>query len=284
MSDVFSNFKIHTPYSICEGAVKIEELANFCKENKLQSVGICDSLNLCGAMEFAEKISKAGSQPIIGTQINFKLGDNSGKLPLFAMTELGYKNLTKLSSKSYLQSEDKDQPCCSLTDLEKLNEDLIVLSGGHRDFFGNLFKKNKLKQIEETLLKLREVFKNRIYLEIQRHNEPGELSYERFIINQSQSIEIPLIASQEVYYLKQDMFDAHDALICIKEKNFVDDNKRLKYSKEHFLKKSNDLKILFKDIPEALENNYNFPFRFSYKPKKKPSSTTNTFIIEKLNT
>tara|TARA_Y100001970_G_scaffold145240_1_gene178390 strand:- start:1689 stop:5078 length:3390 start_codon:yes stop_codon:yes gene_type:complete len=270
MSDVFSNFKIHTPYSICEGAVKIEELANFCKENKLQSVGICDSLNLCGAMEFAEKISKAGSQPIIGTQINFKLGDNSGKLPLFAMTELGYKNLTKLSSKSYLQSEDKDQPCCSLTDLEKLNEDLIVLSGGHRDFFGNLFKKNKLKQIEETLLKLREVFKNRIYLEIQRHNEPGELSYERFIINQSQSIEIPLIASQEVYYLKQDMFDAHDALICIKEKNFVDDNKRLKYSKEHFLKKSNDLKLLFKDIPEALENNYNFPFRFSYKPKKNP--------------
>ncbi len=268
----FSNFKIHTQYSICEGAVKIDELANFCKENKLQSVGLCDSHNLCGAMEFAEKISKTGSQPIIGTQINFKLEEMSEKLPLFAMTEVGYKNLTKLSSMSYLQSKDKDQPCCYLSDLENLNEDVIVLSGGHRDFFGNLFKKNKLKIIEKTLLKLREVFKNRIYLEIQRHNEPGEQSYERFIIDQSQNIKIPLIASQEIYYLNRDMFEAHDALICIKEKNFIDDNSRTKLSREHFFKKSNDLKLLFKDIPEALENNYNFPYRFSYKPKKNPPS------------
>ena len=69
----FTNFKIHTQYSICEGAVKIDELAEHCKENKTKAVGICDSYNLCGALEFSEKISNKGTQPIIGSQINFSL-------------------------------------------------------------------------------------------------------------------------------------------------------------------------------------------------------------------
>ena len=101
---VFNNFKIHTQYSICEGAIKIDDLANHCKENRISNIGICDSYNLCGALEFAEKISKAGTHPIIGTQINFTLENFIGKLPLFARSSQGYKNLIKLSSKSYLDS------------------------------------------------------------------------------------------------------------------------------------------------------------------------------------
>jgi DNA polymerase-3 subunit alpha len=75
MSNVstFNNIKVHTQYSVCEGAIKIEDLTNYCKNNKIQNIGICDSYNLCGALEFAEKISKSGTQPIIGTQINFLL-------------------------------------------------------------------------------------------------------------------------------------------------------------------------------------------------------------------
>jgi len=83
---VFNNFKIHTQYSICEGAIKIDDLANHCKENKISNIGICDSLNLCGALEFSEKVSKSGTQPIVGTQINFSLENSIGKLPLFAST------------------------------------------------------------------------------------------------------------------------------------------------------------------------------------------------------
>ena len=101
----FTNFKIHSQYSICEGAVKIDDLANYCKKNKIKAIGLCDSFNLCGALEFAEKISKVGTQPIIGTQINFKTQGIINKLPLFAKTKEGYKNLTKLSSISYLESE-----------------------------------------------------------------------------------------------------------------------------------------------------------------------------------
>ena len=116
-SNQFSYFKVHSEYSICEGAIKIDDLAKTCKEYKIKSVGLCDSYNLCGALEFAEKLSKSGSQPIIGTQINFKFGNNIGKIPLFAMTEIGYKNLIKLSSKSYLNSNEKSDPNCNFEDL-----------------------------------------------------------------------------------------------------------------------------------------------------------------------
>ena len=80
----FTNFKIHSQFSICEGAVKIDELADYCKKNNIKAVGLCDSFNFCGALEFAEKISKVGTQPLIGSQINFKVEDTISKLPLFA--------------------------------------------------------------------------------------------------------------------------------------------------------------------------------------------------------
>ena len=265
---VFNNFKIHTQYSICEGAIKIDDLANHCKENKVSNIGICDSYNLCGALEFAEKISKSGTHPITGTQINFSLEDSIGKLPLFATTSEGYKNLIKLSSKSYLDSDEKKDAHCKISELKNSNNDLILLSGNHYGLFGKLFKLNKLKKIETTINELKNIFKDRFYLEIQRHNEAGEENYENFIIKLSELNQIPLIATQEVFYLKKEMYEAHDALVCIGQKNFVNDPNRLKYSDQHFIKKNEDILTLFKDIPEALENNYNFPYRFNFKPKK----------------
>ena len=97
----FNHLKIHSQYSICEGAIKIDDLKKFTKEEKIGSIAICDTSNLCGALEFAEKISKSGTQPIIGTQINFKYKGNMGKLPLIALNENGYKKIIDLSSKSY---------------------------------------------------------------------------------------------------------------------------------------------------------------------------------------
>ena len=134
----FTNFKIHSQYSICEGAVKIDELAEYCKKNKIKSIGLCDSLNLCGALEFAEKISKTGTQPIIGSQINFKIDNVIGKLPVFAATKEGYKNLTKLSSVSYLECEATSEPYCKLENLFKNSKGQVVLSGTIYDLFGKL--------------------------------------------------------------------------------------------------------------------------------------------------
>jgi DNA polymerase-3 subunit alpha len=264
----FNNIKVHTQYSICEGAIKIEALAEYCKENKIKNIGICDSYNLCGALEFAEKISKSGTQPIIGTQINFSLEGIVGRLPIFSTTSLGYKNLIKLSSQSYLDSDEKSDPHCKIDVLKNTNQDLILFSGNLYGLFGKLFKLNKLKQIEETIKELKNIFNDRFYIEIQRHNETGEENYENFLIEVSTRYQIPLIATQEVFYLTKDMHEAHDALVCIGQKNFINETNRVKYSDQHYFKKNNELFELFKDIPEALENNYNFSYRFNFKPKK----------------
>jgi len=267
-SEEFNNLKIHTQYSICEGAIKIDDLADYCKNNKIKAIGLADSYNLCGALEFAEKISKVGTQPIIGTQINILNDNEIGKITLYATSEQGYKNLTKLSSKSYLKNKNFNDPYCEIDDLISNNEDLILLTGNYNNFFGKLFYANKLKLIEKLIEKLKSSFKDRLYIEIQRHGENQETIYENYLLQLSSLYSLPIIAGQEVYYLDPSMAEAHDALICIGEKQFIDDKNRFRYSDQHYLKKNEELKKLYKDIPEALENNYNFPLRFNFKPKK----------------
>ena len=264
----FNNIKVHTQYSICEGAVKIDELANYCKINKIKAIGLADSYNLCGALEFAEKISKAGTQPIIGTQINLSIENQIGKITLYATSEQGYKNLTKLSSLSYLKKKDSFDPYCDVDDLNINNQGLIILTGNYNNFFGKLFYKNKIKQFENIIENFKSTFKDRLYIEIQRHGELKENNYENYLLTISSKYNLPLIASQEVFYLDSDMAEAHDALICIGEKQFIEDQSRFRYSNQHYLKKNEELKKIYKDIPEALENNYNFPLRFKFKPKK----------------
>ena len=265
---IFNHLKVHTQYSICEGAIKIDELAEYCKSKKVKTLGLADSFNLCGALEFSEKISKVGTHPIIGTQINVNSSNIIGKVTLYATSEVGYKNLTKLSSISYLKNDPTKDPSCSLQDLLKNNEGLIFLTGNHTNFFGKLFYKNKLKDFKQILTSINNIFKDRLYIEIQRHNEYQEKNFENYLLNISKLLQIPLIASQEIFYLNKDMYEAHDALICIGEKSFVDDKNRFKYSNQHYFKTQEELETLYSDIPEALENNYNFHLRFSFKPKK----------------
>jgi len=264
----FNNIKIHTQYSICEGAIKIDELSDYCKNNKIKSLGLADSLNLCGALEFSEKLSKVGTQPIIGTQINLKDQNTIGRVTIYAQSEDGYKNLTKLSSLSYLNSSTIEIPSCQVKDLIKHNKDIILLTGSYRDFFGKLYYSNKLKNIEEIINQLKTNFPDRIYCEIQRHNENDEKNFENYLLNNSKTLNIPIIATQEVFYIQKEMYEAHDALKCIGEKSFVEEKNRLKLSDQHFLKKNDEIAKLYSDIPEALENNYNFHLRFNFKPKK----------------
>ena len=263
----FNHLKVHTQYSICEGAIKIDKLADYCKLNKIKTIGLADSYNLCGALEFSEKISKAGTHPIIGTQINLNTLNIIGKVSLYATSEIGYKNLTKLSSSSYLNNKETTDPSCSLKDLIENSEDLILLTGNYTNFFGKLFYKNKLKDFEQILNTLKNSFTDRMYIEIQRHNEFQEKNFENYLLNISKSLNLPLIATQEIFYLDKDMYEAHDALICIGEKNFVDDKNRFRYNNQHYFKSTEELEKLYSDIPEALENNYNFHLRFNFKPK-----------------
>ena len=153
-------------------------MADYCKKNKIQAVGLADSYNLCGALEFAEKISKVGTQPIIGTQINLSYDNLIGKITLYATSEEGYKNLTKLSSLSYLKNKNSNEPYCEIEDLILNNKDLIILTGNYQNFFGKIFLANKKKVFEKLIKQLKQFFNDRLYIEIQRHSEVQENHYE----------------------------------------------------------------------------------------------------------
>ena len=191
---IFTHLKIHTQYSICEGALKIDDLQSFSKLNKIKSLGLCDTSNLCGALEFSEKISKIGTQPIIGTQINFKYRDTIGLVPLFALNNSGYKRIIKLSSMSYLYNDELSDPHIKFDELLNDNEGVGIFSGTVLGLFGQLFDKGKFTEILELYKKLKISFGDRFYLEIQRHNDQNEKGFEKFnfLYNSSISLNFPL--------------------------------------------------------------------------------------------
>ena len=265
-SQNFNHLKIHTQYSICEGAARIDDLQEYSKKNKIKSLGLCDTSNLCGALEFAEKISKSGTQPIIGTQINFKIGETTGLLPLFALNEVGYKNIIELSSFSFLKNDELSDPHLDFELLLNNSDGVAVFSGTVFGLFGKLFDKGKFTEIDEIYGKIKKIFGDRFYIEIQRHNDQNEIGFEKFNLKKSLDLEIPIIATNEVFYLDKEMHEAHDALICIGNKTYVNEKNRLRLTDQHYLKTNSEMSELFADLPEALENNYNFPLRCSYRP------------------
>ena len=146
-------------------------LKNKAKELKIKSIGLCDTSNLCGAVEFSEKISKIGSQPIIGTQINFRFKDTFGLIPLFALNEKGYKTIIELSSKSYLDNDENFEPQLDINDLLKLdNQGVSIFSGTVFGLFGKLYNKAKFTDITNLYEKLSKNFGDQFYIELQRHN------------------------------------------------------------------------------------------------------------------
>ncbi len=266
ISQNFNHLKIHTQYSICEGAAKIDELQDYSKANNLKSLGLCDTSNLCGALEFAEKISKSGTQPIIGTQINFKISNTTGLLPLFALNEDGYKNIIDLSSSSYLKNDELSEPHVEFEDLFSNSKGVAIFSGTVFGLFGKLFDKGKFSEINSLYKHIKKTFGDRFYIEIQRHKDLNEIGFEKFNLKKSLDLEIPIIATNEVFYLNQDMHEAHDALICIGNKTYVNEKNRFRLSDQHYLKTNSEMSELFVDLPEALENNYNFPLRCNFRP------------------
>ena len=262
----FNHLKIHTQYSICEGAILIDNLKDYCKQKKVQSAGLSDNFNLSGALEFSEKISKSGTQPIIGTQIKFKYKDVSGFIPLIAINHIGYKKIIELSSKSYLDCKSLSEPYCDFNDLLNDNDGIVLLSGSINGLIGKLFNLGRVNDIDEVYKNIKSKFIENFYIEIKRHGDFNENNFEKFNLVKSKEFKIPIIATHEVFYIDKEMHEAHDALLCIGSKTYVNDKDRIKFSNEHYFKSTEEMAELFKDLPEALENNYNFPFKCSFRP------------------
>ena len=279
---MFVHLKTKTIYSLLEGAIFAKALADRCCEFKMPAVGIADRANLFGALEFSEVLSDNGIQPIIGCQlpinskeINLKKSSATDQISMlfFAKNEVGYRNLMELSSKFFLNDTYRFEGM-RISEIDKFSDGLICLSGGDESPINNLLRENKFKDAENLLLHFKRTFGDRFYLEMNRHplgdNFSMKVNTESNILEMADTHNLPLVATNDVYFLDQELYEPHDALLCIAEGSFVDQKQeRRSLSMDHYFKSENEMKDLFDDIPEAIENTVEIAMRCSFRPRSR---------------
>ncbi|MAH83692.1 MAG: DNA polymerase III subunit alpha [Magnetovibrio sp.] len=252
----FVHLRVHSSYSLSEGAIHVKDLANLAAEKMMPAVAVTDTNNIFGALEFSDAAAKSGVQPIIGCQLSI-VGTRVGSgdpMVFLVVNETGYRNLLKLLSFAYLGTGDTCDPHVTLDILENHSEGLIALTGGFSGPVGKLIENGQNSAAKSLVERFLSIFGNRLYIEIQRHGlELGDRTEAAFI-ELAYQFGIPLVATNDVYFSTPDMFDAHDALICIAEGAYLSQDDRRRVTPHHFLKSADEMITLFTDLPEAIEN------------------------------
>ncbi|MAY88031.1 MAG: DNA polymerase III subunit alpha [Pseudooceanicola sp.] len=264
----FIHLRLHTEYSLLEGAVRLKKLPDLCKKAGMPAVALTDTNNMFAALEASVSLAGAGIQPIIGCQVDLAyVAVQPGEKPkdpapivLLAQSEAGYENLMKLNSCLYIDKGGQ-LPQVSLDELEALSGGLICLSGGPEGPVGMLLQAGQRPAAEALVDRLHAAFGDRLYIELQRHaGEDGtapeaERLTERGHVEIAYDKGIPLVATNDVYFPDAKMYEAHDALICIAEGAYVDQQQpRRRLTPQHSFKSPQEMCVLFADLPEALEN------------------------------
>ncbi|MCA1775720.1 MAG: DNA polymerase III subunit alpha [Loktanella sp.] len=274
----FIHLRLHTEYSLLEGAVPVKKLAGLAEAGDMPAVAITDTNNMFAALEFSEYAAKAGVQPIIGCQVDLgyvtpepgKRAPAPAPIVLLAQNEQGYTNLMKLNSCAYLDAAG-ELPQVSVEELAQHHAGLICLSGGPDGPVGRLLRQGQRPRAEELMQTLAGIFAGRLYVELQRH--PGEdglpeaekLS-ERGLVEMAYAMDLPLVATNDVYFPKAELYEAHDALICISEGAYVDQQEpRRRLTPQHYFKSPQEMATLFADLPEAIENTVEIARRCAFR-------------------
>ena len=253
---LFIHLRVHSNYSLSEGMLSFNYLSKFCLDNKQPAMAITDTSNMFGALEYSLKMISSGVQPIIGMQINIAditNNENIGEVVLIAKNKTGYNNLLILASG--LSLNESFEKYVNFSQLENHNEGLILLTGGvENGFIGKPASLGNKITVQERLELLQNFFRDNMYIELQRHGLEVQDIAEKTLIDISHELNIPLVATNDCFFENERKFNAHQVLTCIdKGLTISSDNRRL-ITKEHYLKDSESMINLFKDIPEAIEN------------------------------
>jgi DNA polymerase III subunit alpha len=279
----FIHLRTHTEYSLLEGALPLKSLVKLAAAQGMPAVAVTDTNNLFAALEFSVTALAAGVQPILGCQIDLALPQALGDKPrppapvvLLVQSEAGYLNLLKLNSALYLR-EANVLPHVTPADLALHADGLICLTGGPDGAVGRLIAEGQPARAEALLADLMSAFPGRLYVELQRHpTEAGpltaaEAATEGPLIDLAYAHALPLVATNDVHFADAAMYQAHDALICIKEGAYVDQSQpRRRLTPEHRFKTEAEMAALFADLPEALDNTVEIARRCAYAAKKRP--------------
>lgn len=270
--DNFIHLRVQSSYSMLESAMTIKDIVKLSKLYQMPAVGLADRGNLFGSLEFAIAARKEGIQPIHASILNLKTNFDDvelySEILLIAKDELGYKNLLKLVSYSFIKNDRKICNHISFQDLEQDNEGLIVLSCYTKGIIGQLLLKNDQMGAKVAALKIQELFKDRFYFELWRHDlEPDRLIEEAYIALAA-ALNIPLVATNIVLFSKLSLHQSHDVLLCIASGVTMEHEDRLRVSEQCYFKTPKEMISLFADLPSAIKNSYNIAQRCAFMAKE----------------
>ncbi len=271
----FVHLRVHSAYSLSEGAIKVKDLIKLCKKDKMPAVAVTDTGNLFGALEFAMAAADEGVQPIIGVQLGLKrnaapvpgrpgVRSEPDQLILLAQNEEGYANLIKLVSEGCLQNDDGNTAILPLDGLSGSTDGIIALTGGVAGPVGRLLAEGQRSAAEAMLAQLAELFPGRLYVELMRHGLDDEKRIEPALVELADAMDLPLVATNECFFADDSMYEAHDALLCIAGGTYVSEDNRRRATPEHRFKSAAEMRALFADLPDAVDNTMAIARRCSF--------------------
>ncbi|MGC9422141.1 DNA polymerase III subunit alpha [Vibrio sp.] len=259
MSDPkFIHLRIHSDFSMMDGLSKVPPLVKQVAAMGMPAMALTDFTNLCGLVKYYGTAHSCGVKPIVGADFTLRseeFGDELTKLTILAKNNLGYKNLTLLISEAYLRGHIQHQPVIDKAWLIKYGQGLIILSGGKSGEIGRALLKGNQALVDKCVEFYQTHFADNFYLELIRTGRSDEESYLHFALELAEQTQLPVVATNEVVFLKADQFDAHEIRVAIHDGYTLDDPRRPKnYSPQQYLRTEQEMCELFSDIPEALEN------------------------------
>ena len=259
----FVHLRVHSAYSLSEGALKIPDIASLCKANRMPAVAITDTNNLFGALEFSQTCARAGIQPIVGCQLavafetpepNRTHRNSFDELVLLAQNAAGYGNLLKLTSQAFLAVEAGASPHVPGDAVKAHAEGLIALTGGLRGPLGRYLAAGQGDAAEAACDRLKAIFGDRLYIEISRQGVREETAIEPKLLALADAMNLPLVATNEAFFAEEGMYAAHDTLLCIAAGTPVNEPERRRLTPEFRFKTAQEMRAQFADVPEALDN------------------------------
>ena len=277
VKDGFIHLRVRSAYSLLEGAAKADALGRMAAGQGMPAVAIADRANLFGALEFSVSTKEAGVQPIIGCAlpvrgIGGRTPERWARTPtvvLLAQSEAGYLNLSALSSMAFLEADGLEEPSVDWPEVAARAEGLILLSGGADGPVDPLFAAGRTSEGEAALAAMSEAFGDRFYIELQRHGLASQAAAEPGLVAYAYAHDLPLVATNDVYFPTADLYAAHEALLCIADGAFIGQEDRRRVTPEHWFKPAAEMRALFADLPEACDNTIDIARRCAFMVKKR---------------
>jgi DNA polymerase III subunit alpha len=265
----FIHLRVHTEYSLVDGVVRVKPLMQALADDNMPAVALTDQSNLFAMVKFTRAALAAGIKPVIGVDALVRYGDEQEapfQMVLLAQNRQGYLNLSELISRSYLEGQHRGVPIMQADWIEQHAEGIIALSGGRNGDIGRALITGQSDLARQRLTRWLACFADRFYLELQRTGRENEEFYIVEAVNLAIEYDVPVVATNDVRFLKADDFEAHEARVCIHDGRTLDDPRRPKnYSEQQYLRSTEEMQALFTDIPEALENSVEIARRCNFE-------------------